>query len=111
MASWASLLLAVVLVCASTTSVQAAVPNYVQGTPSATRVTDVSLHINVRLDTQGYFYFVIVPRDEQAPVAKNVKQGLNAEGTAPIVAGSQQVTTTTLTFTEIVYQKLNLSTA
>ena len=89
----------------------AEVPNYVQGTPSATRVTDTSLHINVRLDTQGYFYFVILPRGAEAPVASNVKQGLDAEGGQPIVAGSQQVTTTTLTFTEIVFQKLNLSTA
>ena len=91
--------------------VHAAVPTYTQGTPSATRVTDTSLHINVRLDTQGYFYFVILARDDPAPVAKNVKAGLNAAGGAPIVAGSQQVTTTTLTFTEIVFQKLNLSTA
>lgn len=91
--------------------VPAAVPTYTQGTPSATRVTDTSLHINVRLDTQGYFYFVILARDDPAPVAKNVKAGLNAAGGAPIVAGSQQVTTTTLTFTEIVFQKLNLSTA
>ena len=89
----------------------AAVPNYVQGTPSATRVTDVSLHINVRLDTQGYFYFVILARGADPPVAKNVKEGLDADGGPPIVAGSQQVTTTTLTFTEIVFQKLNLSTA
>lgn len=103
------LLACILLLCTQVS--YSAVPNYVLGTPSATRVTDTSLHINVRLDTQGFFYFVILPRGDPAPVAGNVKDGKNAEGGEPIVKGFQQVTTTTLTFTEIVYQKLNLSTA
>lgn len=89
--------------------VHTAVPTYVQGTPSATEVTDTSLHINVRLDTQGKYWWVILPRDATTPTVPHIKTGVDGAGIKAVVAsGEKEVTTITLTFTDIVFKGLNL---
>lgn len=92
-------------------------PNFVAGTPAATHVTDTSLHIEFRMDKQGFFYFMIL---EDFHPDITVDQLIR--GVAPVdpddppnrvkylAKGSTQVTTTTRTFTTIVFEELQLDT-
>lgn len=94
-------------------------PVFTHGTPRATHITDTSLHLEFRMDKQGFIYYIVLPVEAPEPHPTEVRALVgprlpppnNRQRWQPILTGTRTVTTITRLFIDTIFEELALDTA